>query len=620
MSQESIITSNYLRKYVRRYRFLRSETNAALALALATAAALIWANFGGESYSHFWHTEAGFTIANFDLHFTFHEWVDEGLMTFFFFMVGLDVRRDIALGELRNPKQAVLPTVAALGGLAVPALIFYFMTNGSGFESAWGIVISTDTAFALGMLALIGPKNAPRLRAFLLAFAVIDDIGALSVIAIFYTDDLNPTGLFFVALGLAAIWLMARRGAWQSFPYIVIGIFTWAAMYSSGIHATLAGVLIALLMPVYAPRRSDADAASGLFNLYRQDPVPGTAMAVRQSLLYAIPLNQRLSDFLPSYVNYLVVPLFALANAGIVITGESFSAAATSSVTWGVIFGLVLGKLLGVVLGAWAVTRLMPSSRLPGLDMPRIAGIGALSGIGFTISLLVAGMAIDDEVVRDQARIGVLLASLFALILATIIFRLGDRFAPLEPPAGERLPRAIDPEKDHLYGDPNAVAQVVFYTDYSPNKVAKFAGALWQSYNELDNDSRISYTVRHKTEGALSNYLALSIEAAAAQGKFGEYHNAISHIADEVASYDESIVKELADSLGLDFVAMQERISSGIDQARIDRDNSDLPEELRESADPILYINGRRVEGPLNTWVIGNQLAEELEKAESLTS
>lgn len=604
--------------YARRYSFFRSDTNAAFALAIATAVALIWANLG-DSYSHFWHTEAGFSIGEFHFHLSLHEWVDEGLMTLFFFMVGLDVRRDITLGELRNPRQALLPIAAALGGLIVPILLYIALTSGSGYESAWGTVISTDTAFALGMLALIGPKNAPRLRTFLLAFAVIDDIGALSVIALFYTDDLKVEGLLVAGIGLILIWLLARRGAWQSFPYIIIGIITWAAMYYSGVHATLAGVLIALLMPVYAPRREDTNTTSKLFDLYRQAPVPGSAQAVRLSLTHAVPLNQRLSDFLPGYVNFLVVPLFALANAGIAITSDSISAAMSSAVTWGVVLGLVGGKFLGVVLGAWLVFRFVPSSRLHGLDMPRMAGIGALSGLGFTISLLVAGMAISDPEVQDQGRIGVLLASALALILATAIFRLGDRFAPLNPPSGEFLPRPIDPEWDHLQGSGsfNAPVQVVLYTDYGPGKNTKFAHALWQSYYELNQDPRISYTLRHTAQNPIAEYISLSIEAAAEQGAFVPYHEELSRVTDTNEHFGCDVVTEVASSLNLDMGRLRARIHSGADLPRIQQDLLDLPEELRESADPVLYINGRRVTGPLNAWVIGSRLREELEKLDA---
>lgn len=603
--------------YARRYNFFHSETYAAFALISATLIALLWANFGGESYSHFWHTEAGFDIAGMSLHFTFHEWVDEGLMTFFFFMVGLDVRRDLTLGELRNPRNAILPAAAAIGGLLIPALIYIFMSRGSGFEGAWGTVISTDTAFALGMLALIGPRNAPRLRAFLLAFAVIDDIGALSVIAIFYTEDLNVQALGFVALGLLVIWLLARWGVWRSSPYIVAGIFTWYAMYSSGIHATLAGVLIALLMPVYATRRADADEASRIFDIYRQTPIPVVAVTARDTLAKSIPLNQRLSDFLPGYVNYLVVPLFALANAGIVVTADSFSAAMGSAVTWGVIAGLVLGKLLGVVLGAGLVFWLLPSTRQPGLDLPRVAGIGALSGMGFTISLLVANMAIDDPVVQTQARMGVLLATGLALLLATIIFRLGDRFVPLEAAEGDVLARPYDPETDHLYGRVDAPIHLVFYRAYNPSHANQTGKAFLRTMEEMEESHQVAFTLRHKATEGISLYIALAIEAATAQGLYSPFLFEVIRGVEENPNFDCEGVREVARKVGVDVEEMDRRIQSGADLAKVERDRQDLPEELVESDDVIFYINGRRFDGPLNSWNIRYHLQEELDRLEA---
>ncbi len=265
----------YVDSWLRRRRRLRriqvNETYAAIALAAATALALLWANIG-HSYHDFWQTPASLAIGPFSVELTLHEWVDEGLMTAFFFMVGLDVRRDLTLGELRLPGRALLPAAAAIGGLVVPALVFLGFAYGTDGASAWGSVISTDTAFALGMLALIGPKRAPRLRAFLLAFAVIDDIGALLVIAIFYSGSLNLVALGCAGLGLLGIWVLARRGVWRSLPYILLAVITWYALYQSGVHATLAGVLIALLMPVYPVRTTAVDGVDEVARLYRQSP------------------------------------------------------------------------------------------------------------------------------------------------------------------------------------------------------------------------------------------------------------------------------------------------------------------------------------------------------------
>lgn len=223
------------------------------------------------------------------------------------------------------------------------------------------------------------------------------------MIAVFYTSDLNLMPLAGAAVGLVGVWLLQRRDVWRSAPYIVLACVIWYSVYLSGVHATIAGVLMALLMPVYNVRSIDLDRTNEIYHLYRQAPTPGTASVVRGALTHVIPLKQRLSTLLPPYVNFLVVPLFALANAGVALSGESLAAAFGSTITWGVIAGLVIGKLAGVLLGSGIVLRLMPSSRLPGDDLPRIAGVGALSGMGFTISLLVASIAMRPSPTRPAS-------------------------------------------------------------------------------------------------------------------------------------------------------------------------------------------------------------------------
>lgn len=251
-------TQSLFRRAVSR---IGDEALAAFALVAATLAALIWANIG-NSYEGFWNTHAAITVGGGSLDLTVGQWVNEGLMTLFFFGIGLDVRREFALGQLRRPAAALLPVAAAIGGLVVPALVFLLIDHSGPEAHAWGAVISTDTAFAVGILALVGPKNTSHLRVFVLAFAVVDDIGALTVIAVFYTDDLQPLWLLPVAAGLAVAWWMARRGVWHTIGYLLISGFVWFCTLQSGVHATLAGVLLALLMPVHATQLGDVDTAA----------------------------------------------------------------------------------------------------------------------------------------------------------------------------------------------------------------------------------------------------------------------------------------------------------------------------------------------------------------------
>ena len=594
----------YIRRRGRLLAFQNNETYAAAALALGTLAALIWANIG-DSYHVFWQTPTTLAVGPFGVDLTLHEWVDEGLMAVFFFMVGLDVRRDLTLGELRLPGRALLPAAAAIGGLVVPALVYLLIIGDSGGAHAWGSVISTDTAFALGMLALIGPKRAPRLRLFLLAFAVIDDIGALAVIAIFYSGSLNLVALGAAAAGLFLVWLMARRGVWRVPPYLVLGVVIWYALYRSGVHATLAGVLIALLMPVYNVRSEDVDAAGEFTALYRQAPAPGTARMLRESLNYSMPLNQRLAFVLPPYVNYVVVPLFALANAGVELSADIIGAALTSRVTWAVIGGLVIGKLIGVVLGAGLVLRFVPASRMPGLDVPRIVGLGALSGMGFTISLLVVNIALEDETLRDQARLGVLVASLAAFVLAAVIFRVTSRIWPLPAPRGETLCRPPSPDQELTFGSLDAPHVLINYADMSHEDRWRLAEALY-GLQPLIDSGEVLLILRHKLSGPESLLAALALEAAGAnkEPNLWPFHDAIAVLRGRISPRS---ITRVAREVGIDVEALWRRIDSRADEAKVLADSAEV-EGLTEDASPVVYIDGRRFDQLLNRWTFSEEI------------
>ncbi|MBO3724509.1 Na+/H+ antiporter NhaA [Actinomyces bowdenii] len=594
----------YLRRRRRWRDVLTSETHAAAALALATLAALVWAN-AGESYHAFWGTRLSLSVGPLGVDLTAHEWVNEGLMTVFFFLVGLDVRRDLTLGEMRLPGRALLPAAAAVGGLVVPAFIYLIIAMGTPGLGAWGSVISTDTAFALGMLALIGPKRAPRLRLFLLAFAVIDDIGALVVIALFYTASLDLIALAVAALGLAGVWALARCGAWRAPLYLVLAGVIWYALHRSGVHPTLAGVLIAMLLPVYSVRSEDVNGAGELARLYRQSPAPGTAALLREALAYSMPMNQRMSFLLLPYVNYVVVPLFALANAGVTLSAQSLDAAFASRITWAVIIGLVLGKLVGVTLGAALVLHMVPSSRLPGLDLPRIMGIGALSGMGFTISLLVAGIALDEEAVRDQARIGVLCASAAALALAALIFRISDYLSPLPPSPGQRLRRGVDEGVDLTTGDPRAPHTLINYADMSDEDRWRLMEAL-HGIAHLRDAGQVRLVLRHKLSGPESLLAALALEAARHQDKsrLWPFHDALARLCGQVTP---RTITRAAQEAGLDPHALWERIDSGIDEPKVLKDALEV-EGLTEGGGPVVYIDGERFEHLLNRWTFSEAL------------
>lgn len=428
---------------------------------------------------------------------------------------------------------------------------------------------------------------------------MVDDIGALLVIGVFYTENLNPLALVGVAAGLLAVWALQRYNVWRAFPYIVIGVFTWYMMFLSGVHTTLTGVLLALLMPVRNISTNEVEQAHEMYRLFSQAPTPRTAGAVRTSMLYIIPLNQRLTALLPPYVNLLIVPLFALANAGVVLSADSMAAAFHSMVTWGVILGLVVGKFVGITLASAIVLKFVPASRLPGLDLPRIAGIGVMSGIGFTISLLVAGLAYADEGDQDfaRARVGVLAASLLALIIAAIIFKIGDKLAPLPVPEGDFLSRKVNPQYDHVCGNPNTEDSLVVYAGLNHEYRKQLAPAITDTWQLIDQDA-IAFVFRHQIHNEQEMHAALTLEAADAQGKF---RTMLQKLVDYDGDLTETALIECTQDIGLDMTEFWERLHNGTDRARVLFDNSNSVGD-EEDGSPVVYHNGKRIHGVVNRW------------------
>ncbi|MGH3530974.1 MAG: Na+/H+ antiporter NhaA [Mycobacterium sp.] len=593
-SQHVIPLSASLRRRIEVSKRLNDETLPALALLIATVAALVWANIG-DSYDVLWHTELGAVAGSLHPSLPIVEWVNEGLMAVFFFAIGLEVRREFAVGDLRDREQAMLPVASAVGGLVLPAVLYMLFNWGTDAVNGWGVVISTDTAFALGVLALVGPKNAPRLRIFLLTVAVVDDIAALLVIAGVYTQHLDLLALAVAAVALVAIWLLRRYQVWRVTPYLFVGLVIWVAMLESGIHATLAGVLVALLIPVYPLRDRDAEGASAFAHLYQQAPEARSARYARMSLAYAVPLNQRLSDLLSPYVNYLVVPIFALANAGVSLSGQGLRGALTSPITWGVVLGLVAGKLVGITGAARLVTHVFPGSSAPGLDFPRIAGIGALSGMGFTISLLVVDLAFADQQIRDEARTGVLIASLLAFVLAWLVFRLGERVKPLPTPAGTMLQRPIQRARDHIRGDVDAATAIVVYTAVDDTYRKRTAVLLADVRIRLGDE--VCVVFRHHTYDEDTTTAALALEAAADQRCFWPMHDALlTHGGD----LDEQALTELSERTGLATRRFLRDVTAGDGLARIEDDDIDAAAAGLPNT-PVLYLNGSRFEDTPNS-------------------
>ncbi len=372
-------------------------------------------------------------------------WINDGLMAVFFFVVGLEIKREVLVGELSEPSKAALPVAGAIGGMLVPALI-YFAINPSGAGAAgWGIPMATDIAFALGVLALLGPRVPLTLKVFVTAVAIVDDLGAVLVIALFYTAGVSATALGVAAAFLVLLFLLNRAGVRLTWPYAVLGLGLWLALLKSGIHATLAGVLLALTIP--AERRIDVPqflrCAERYLESFREDPAQrgGHPTADQQDALHSLQLAareletplQRMEHALHPWVVFFVVPVFALANAGVALGGDGGVRALLGPITLGVALGLVLGKPVGILAFAWLATRLGVAALPVGVGWRRVAGVSLLCGIGFTMSLFIAGLALGDAALLDAAKIGVLAGSLVSGVAgaALLVTQSGEA-----PPSG----------------------------------------------------------------------------------------------------------------------------------------------------------------------------------------
>jgi NhaA family Na+:H+ antiporter len=412
--------------------FLREETSSALLLLAAAAVALIWANSPWrDAYERLWTTELGIHLGRFEIVEDLRQWVNDGLMTLFFLVVGLEIKRELTTGELRDPRAAALPVVAAVGGMVVPALIYLALNLGGAGERGWGIPMATDIAFALGVLTLAARAAPPSVRPFLLTLAIVDDIGAIVVIALFYTRSVDLEAVL-VAVGLLVLIVVLQRIAVRAAAvYVGLGIGVWYALFESGIHPTIAGVALGLLTPAVAFQRPRAvsQEAHRVADETVDDPEPPDADAHHWLHLAALsreavsPLA-RVEAALHPWTSAVIVPVFALANAGVVLSSTVLRDATTSPVTVGIVLGLVLGKLVGVTLASLGAVRLGIGRMPEGASARHLVGVGAVAGIGFTVSLFVTDLAFTDPALIEQAKVGVVVASAMAGGFAWMLLRL----------------------------------------------------------------------------------------------------------------------------------------------------------------------------------------------------
>lgn len=413
---------------------------------LAALVALIWANSPwSDSYFDLWSTSMTVGIGDYSLSKDLLHWVNDGLMVIFFFVVGLEIKRELLVGELASPRRAILPLAAAFGGAIVPAGIFLVLNYGTPSADGWGVPMATDIAFSLGVLALVGTRAPLALKVFLTAFAIIDDLIAVLVIAIFYTANLEMEYLLLGGVVFAALFIINRLDVQGPILYALLGLVLWFAFLKSGVHATIAGVLLASTIP--ARTRIDAQrflaVAGHQIERFRRAGIPGASILTSQEHQAALhhikdatehaesPIA-RFEHALLSWVAFAIVPIFALANAGVDL-GADLEAAVTSSLTLGIVLGLIGGKLVGILGISYLAVRSGLTELPHGITWRHISGAALLGGIGFTMSLFIGGLAFDDPVLLDRAKIGILMASVIAGGAGFLVLRLGADPRELDP-------------------------------------------------------------------------------------------------------------------------------------------------------------------------------------------
>src|SRR3954447_12252098 len=581
--------------------FLRTETGSATILLGAVVVALIWANASASTYHDVWGTTLSIRIGDYGISQTLGHWVNTGLMTFFFFVIGLEARREFDLGELRDRQMVALPVLAGLGGMVATIGIYLGINAGHASTEGWGVAMSTDTAFALGALALVGPRFSDRLRAFMLMVAVIDDLLALVVIAVVYTDAIDLVPLL-VAVGVFALIVGASRMRIRGgVVYLILGVAAWVGLFESGVDPIIIGLAMGLLTWAAPAERGDLEEASDLFRRFREQPTPELARSARLGLPSAVSPNERLQYLYHPWTSYVIVPLFALANAGVVINGDSLSRAFGSSITLGIVVGYIVGKPLGIAGTSWVLTRLTRGRVRPPVGWTGVVGAGAAAGIGFTISLLIASLAFGGQDL-EEAKIGIVVAGLGATLASAAVYRitlmlpeqlrLRAIFGPPETVVDLAVP--VDPETDHIRGPEEAPVTLLEYGDFE----CPYCGRAEPVIRELLADSGdIRYVWRHLPLNDVHTHAQLGAEASEAahlQGRFWEMHDLLLDHQEELRPAD---LVRYAEELGLDADRFADDLRNHRVASRVARD-VDSADLSGVSGTPTFFVNGRRHYGP----------------------
>ncbi len=579
--------------------FLGTETGGASVLLAGTVIALVWANSPwSHSYVSLWSTRLAMTLGGSGISLDLRHWVNEGLMTLFFLVVGLEAKRELDLGELRERRRLTIPVVAALGGMSVPVAIYLAFNAGGPGAHGWGAAMSTDTAFALGAVAVLTPRAATRLRVFLLTLAVVDDLCALLVIATVYTAHVSLLALAIAAALFGALLALRYAPEWRRPVSLTVGVGLWIAMFEAGVDPVISGLAVGLATSAYSPAREDLERATDLARSFREQPTPELARSAQQGVMSAISPNERLQYGLHPWTGYVIVPLFALANAGVHVSGHLLEDAVSSPITLGILVGYVAGKPLGIAGASWLASRSMVRGPRSPLSPPLLAAGGAFAGIGFTVSLLISSLAFSGQHL-EEAKLGALGSVVIAPALAWSVLQLVRRL-----PANVRarqiagtaedildLSREVDPERDHIRGAEDAPVTLVEYGDFE----CPYCGRAEQVIRELlaSFGEDVRYVWRHLPLNDVhpnAQLAAEASEAAHAQGRFWEMHDTLlGHQGELLPSHLAQYAKEI----GLDADRMIAELHHREYAARVSEDVASA-DESGVSGTPTFFVNGRR--------------------------
>ncbi|HEX2884744.1 MAG TPA: Na+/H+ antiporter NhaA [Candidatus Limnocylindria bacterium] len=582
--------------------FLATEAGGAVVLLAATIIALVWANSPWrDTYHGIWATEVGLAVGDWQLRNDLGHWVNDGLMVVFFLLIGLEVRREFDMGEFRERRRVAVPVFAALGGMLLPVGIFLALSPDGDAARGWAMVMATDTAFAVGVLALVGRRSSFRLRTFLLTLVIVDDVAAVLIIALFYSTNVELVAIVVAGGLLVAMALLRRSGIDRTWAYLLLSVAIWIATLQSGIHPTVAGVAIGLLTGAYPPRRASLEEATGVTRRFRQRPSPALASEAARRITLSLSPNERLQHALHPISSFVVVPIFALANAGVDLGGDLVGRVLGSPLVLAIVLGLVLGKTLGIPLGSWLATRAWLGGQALAVGWPSLVAASSVAGIGFTMSLLIAELSYTGETL-EEAKLGILLASSVAAILSVGMFHavsllprelLGRAEARTSRPVTD-LTDPVDPVRDHVRGPADAPVTLVEYGDFECPYCGRAAPVMRELLSRFEG--RLRFVFRHLPLTDVHPNAALAAqaaEAAGAQGRFWEMHDLLFEHQDAL---DPAALRRHAAQLGLNLETFDADLREGRHAGRVAQDVNSA-EEAGVAGTPSLFINEVRYRG-----------------------